>query len=117
MDTSAQTASLTAITMRLQRRTRPLHITSENQETINFAAQAYQPNLRSLQIGAEALTADFKVESLGGPPEEYTYRTTGFGKDDRLSMGPLSTAERERLQDETTPAVSRYVLNAITALT
>ncbi|MGL4735776.1 MAG: hypothetical protein ACRCWB_12000, partial [Enterovibrio sp.] len=77
---------------------------------------AYQPDLRPLPVGAEALTAEFTVT----PKREdnpQTYQLNGFAKDDRLAIGTMSTADRARLEDESTVPTYRYVLNAITALT
>ncbi|MGL5336834.1 MAG: hypothetical protein ACRC9R_11975, partial [Enterovibrio sp.] len=117
MDVPSAAAPGTTITMHLRRRNPALVVTPANQEVINIAAQAFQPDLRPLQEGAEALTADFTVRPPGHPPAESTYRVSGFGQDDRLAMGPLSTADRQRLRHETPIAVSNSVLNAISALT
>ncbi|MGL5408305.1 MAG: hypothetical protein ACRDAP_06220, partial [Shewanella sp.] len=117
MDLPASAASGTTVTMHLQRRIPPLQVTPANQEAINVTAQAFQPDLRDLQVGAEAITANFKVRPPGHPPEEYTYRVSGFGKGARLAIGPLSAADREKLMQETARAVSRTILDATTALT
>ncbi|MGL4827461.1 MAG: hypothetical protein ACRC24_08370 [Vibrionaceae bacterium] len=116
METSPQQQNVASISLRLQRRMPPLQVTPENTDAINFTARAYQPDLRPLPVGAEALTAEFTVTPKR---EEHpqTYQLNGFAKDDRLAIGPMSAADRERLETESTAATYRYVLNAITALT
>ncbi|MGL5410904.1 MAG: hypothetical protein ACRDAP_19690, partial [Shewanella sp.] len=117
MDTPSPAAQRATITMHLQRQTPLLQVTANNQNAVNLAVQSIQPNLRPLPVGAEALTTDFTIEQPSPQPQQYTYQVNGFGKDDRLAIDPLSPAEKERLQHDTTPEVSRCILDATIALT
>lgn len=117
MDTSAQQKNLVTIGLRLQTRTPPLQVTPENIDTLNFVAQTYQPDLRPLPLGAEAACADITVTNLRIAEEKQEYHLTGFGKDNRLAIGPMSKADRQKLEEESTIATYNYVLNAVTALT
>ncbi|MGL5334897.1 MAG: hypothetical protein ACRC9R_01920, partial [Enterovibrio sp.] len=114
MDPPSPIAAGTTITMLLQRQAPPLQVTTENRDNLNLTTQAVQAERRPLPLGAEALTADFEVES---PEQRHTYRTGGFGADDRLVINPLSAVDSNRLQQETTPEITGLVLDATTALT